>query len=83
MVKTTIKKGFVISIPTDIRKKIELKEGDQLLMETLNGKTILLEKPRIKNPFEECKGMWKGRKETEPALKYVRKIRRESERFER
>lgn len=81
MTKTTLKKGFVIVIPPDIRKRVDFKEGDQLLVETLNGKTILLEKPKVRDPFEECRGMWKGRKETKSAIRYLRKTRKESERY--
>lgn len=83
MAKTILKKGFIITIPSDIRKRVDFKEGDKLLIETLNGKTILLEKPRIKDPFEECKSMWEGRKETRNAVRYVRKIRKESDRLEK
>jgi AbrB family looped-hinge helix DNA binding protein len=80
MSKTVVKKGFVIAIPPDIRKRVDFKEGDQLLIETLNGKAILLEKPKVRDPFEECKGMWQGRKETKSGVRYVRKIREESDR---
>jgi len=81
MTKTTIKKGFLIEIPLSIRKRVEFEEGDQVLIETLNGKTILLEKPFVKDPFSDCEGMWKDRKEMKNSVNYVSKSRKESERF--
>ncbi|MBI5399118.1 AbrB/MazE/SpoVT family DNA-binding domain-containing protein [Candidatus Saganbacteria bacterium] len=82
MTKITVKKGYLILIPPTIRKEIEIKEGDSLIIESLGEKTIILEKPRSKDPFEECKGMWKNKKESLFAVNYVNKIRKGSNRFD-
>ncbi|MDI6732016.1 MAG: AbrB/MazE/SpoVT family DNA-binding domain-containing protein [Candidatus Margulisbacteria bacterium] len=63
-----------IVIPKNIRQYVNLKPGDELLIEGLDGKIILLKKP--KNYTDSLAGMhsnvWEG---TDP-LKYIGSIRK-------
>lgn len=46
MRKAMLKEGFIIELPKEVLKKIPLKEGDWLIVRLLNGREIILEKPR-------------------------------------
>lgn len=46
MSKATLKEGFVIELPKEVLKKVPLKEGDWLVVRLLNGREIVLEKPK-------------------------------------
>jgi antitoxin component of MazEF toxin-antitoxin module len=46
MRKATIKEGFIIELPKEAFKKMPLKDGDWLIVRLLNGKEVVLEKPK-------------------------------------
>ena len=52
MAKATSKEGFIIELPKGLIKKMPLKKGDWLVVKLLNGKEIVLEKPK-KDYWEE------------------------------
>ncbi|MFH1386690.1 MAG: hypothetical protein ABIH50_03390 [bacterium] len=46
MAKATDKDSFIIELPKDILKKSPIKDGDWLIVRLLNGKEVVLEKPK-------------------------------------
>jgi len=44
--KTNAKKDIVIRLPSDVIKRVKLEEGDWLVVKTLEGKEVVLEKPK-------------------------------------
>jgi len=52
MAKATSKEGFIIELPKGLIKKMPFKKGDWLVVKLLNGKEIVLEKPK-KDYWEE------------------------------
>jgi|GEM_PF-2130368 antitoxin component of MazEF toxin-antitoxin module len=52
MNKAMTKEGFIIELPKEMIKRAALKEGDWLVVCSLEGKEIVLEKPR-KDYWEE------------------------------
>lgn len=46
MGKAILKEGFIIELPEGVLKKTPLKEGDWLVVRLLNGREIVLEKPK-------------------------------------
>jgi len=44
--KAILKEGFIIELPKEAIKKASLKEGDWLVVRLLNGKEVVLEKPK-------------------------------------
>lgn len=79
MVKTEVKKGFVISLPKIIVEKAHLKEGEKLIVESPTSGVIVLEKPTAPDAVETSRGLWSGRKEIGESAKYITKVRREWE----
>jgi hypothetical protein len=67
MLKGILKEGLIIELPQEAKKRFPLKEGDLLRVRLLNGKEVVLEKP---------KGDWAERfktflKKIEPKMKKV------------
>lgn len=46
MGKVILKEGFIIELPKEVLKKTPLKEGDWLVVRLLNGREVVLEKPK-------------------------------------
>lgn len=44
--KSNIKKNIIIELSKDVIKRIKLEEGDWLVVKTLEGKEVVLEKPK-------------------------------------
>jgi antitoxin component of MazEF toxin-antitoxin module len=79
MAKAVLKEGFIIELPREVIKKVPLKEGDWLKVKLLNGKEIVLEKPK-KDYWDETfawgKEFAKERKiKSQDVIKAVRGIR--------
>lgn len=46
MIKGILKEGLIIELPQEAKKRFPLKEGDLLRVRLLNGKEVVLEKPK-------------------------------------
>lgn len=74
-----IKEGFIIELPKEILKKADLKKGDWLVVKLLDGKEMVLEKP--KNDYWDETFTWgkqfaKERKiKSKDVLKAIRQLR--------
>lgn len=69
-----VTRNFQVTIPKDVRKRENIKVGDELVVESRAGEVVL--KKKDLNAFLALAGAWgKG----ESGLKAVRRIRRESE----
>jgi len=44
--KSKAKKNITIELPSDVIKRVKLEEGDWLVVKTLEGKEVVLEKPK-------------------------------------
>ena len=69
MSKVIVKKGYNIKIPSDIRKKADILEGDKINVESENKKKLTL----TKDPLEISFGCWNYNKS---GISYVNKIRK-------
>ncbi|MBI5700905.1 hypothetical protein HZC34_03535 [Candidatus Saganbacteria bacterium] len=46
MKKASIKEGFIIELPKETLRNFSIKNGDWLVVRLLNGKELILEKPK-------------------------------------
>jgi len=46
MAKATFKDGFIIELPKEVLKRMPLKQGDWLVVKLLDGREVVLEKPK-------------------------------------
>ena len=77
--KSKAKKNITIELPSDVIKRVKLEEGDWLVVKTLEGKEVVLEKPKSDywdETFEWGKKFAKSKKITsKDVLGSIRKIR--------
>lgn len=69
MSKVIVKKEYNIKIPSDIRKKANISEGDRINVESVNEKKLIL----TKDPLEISFGCWNYNKS---GISYVNTIRK-------
>lgn len=61
------------TIPAKIRKQLDIKEGDELAVETRDQQIIFKPIPRL----EDCAGIFAGRADVEELKKEIDKLREE------
>jgi AbrB family looped-hinge helix DNA binding protein len=62
-----------ITIPSDIRKKLGINEGDYVKLEIVDGKLVLLPPNTVPNPTDLLSGLAEGVQVTEPVKQELRK----------
>jgi AbrB family looped-hinge helix DNA binding protein len=70
MAKTKVTRKYQITIPQEVRKKMELRIGDELLIREENDK-ILMEKPV---EIDRLGGSWNHIDSTEKFMQEVRRL---------
>ena len=70
-----VTRNYQVTIPKDVRAIQEINVGDTILF-AIEGDRVEVFKKKPKAALEEVAGIWKG---TEPGWKYVKRIRKESE----
>jgi len=62
-----------ITIPTDIRQKLGISEGDYVKLEIIGNKLMLFPPNTVPNPTELLSGLAEGVQVTEPVKQELRK----------
>ena len=62
-----------ITIPTDIRQKLGIDEGDYVKLEIVGNKLILFPPNTVSNPTELLSGLAEGVQITEPVKRELKK----------
>ncbi|MCS7119811.1 MAG: AbrB/MazE/SpoVT family DNA-binding domain-containing protein [Nitrososphaerota archaeon] len=62
-----------ITIPVEIRRRLAIKEGDTLTLETRGGHIVLLPPKTVPNPTRALSGLARGIAATEPVKDEIRK----------
>jgi AbrB family looped-hinge helix DNA binding protein len=62
-----------ITIPSSIRKKLGINEGDYVKLEIVDGKLVLLPPNTVPNPTDLLSGLAEGAQVTEPVKQELRK----------
>jgi len=62
-----------ITIPSGIRKKLGINEGDYVKLEIVDGKLVLLPPNTVPNPTDLLSGLAEGVQVTEPVKQELRK----------
>ena len=62
-----------ITIPTDIRQKLGINEGDYVKLQIMGNKLMLLPPNTVSNPTELLSGLAEGVQVTEPVKQELRK----------
>lgn len=70
MLKVKVTRKFQITIPLEIRKKMDVKIGDELIVKEEDGKIILTKPPSLK----ELAGAWEHIESTEDFMDDVRRM---------
>lgn len=60
-----------VTIPKDVRRQLNVREGDEMHF-VIEGERIILQRP-VKDPIMAAAGAWRGMKET--GLEYQKRIR--------
>lgn len=71
----TLKSKGQITLPQEIRKHLNLKEGDQISFEIHNGKIILEPYHAEENPFEAFEGALNSFKSKEDLHEWLSELR--------
>jgi len=72
---TKVTRNYQITLPSDVRERLEIKVGDKIII--LPGKNKAVIKKVRKDALERAFGAWGPSRE--PGVAYVRKIRGEEE----
>jgi AbrB family looped-hinge helix DNA binding protein len=62
-----------ITIPADIRQKLGINEGDQITLEIVDGRLLLLPPNTVPNPTDLLTGLAEGVQVAEPVKQELRK----------
>jgi len=62
-----------ITIPADIRQKLGIHEGDQITLEIVDGRLLLLPPNTVPNPTDLLTGLAEGVQVVEPVKQELRK----------
>lgn len=74
-----VTRNYQVSIPKDVRERIEIKEGDVVLIKK-KDETIIV-KPLKEDIVEKSFGSWEGMEKT--GEEYTREVRDKAERREK
>lgn len=58
--RATLTSKGQITIPMDVRKRLGLRQGDQIEFDVSHGQTVIRPVRKEKNPFEKWRGAAKG-----------------------
>lgn len=68
--KVKVTRKFQITIPLEIRKKIDVKIGDELIVKEEEGKIVFIKSPSLK----ELAGAWEHIESTEDFMDDARRM---------